>query len=226
MERKPRSKSMPLQVKSCPSHGTIDFSSNSHFPLSLFSSLVDIVIVEQQRGGNKMKKKWLIGGIASIVVLGGGAFGVSAVSGDDQFSESEVEISQKEAETTAKKEVDGLTIDKVEKDKEDGVSVYEFEGQTEDGKEAEVEVDANTGEVLQVERGDDDSNETSAEDMKVTEEEAEKAAKEEASGSEMKNMEIEDGHYEFEFQDDSFEYEITVDGQTGEVTDSQKEKLK
>ncbi|MEC3883913.1 PepSY domain-containing protein [Halobacillus sp. HZG1] len=173
-----------------------------------------------------MKKKWLIGGIASIVVLGGGAFGVSAVSGDDQFSESEVEISQKEAETTAKKEVDGLTIDKVEKDKEDGVSVYEFEGQTEDGKEAEVEVDANTGEVLQVERGDDDSNETSAEDMKVTEEEAEKAAKEEASGSEMKNMEIEDGHYEFEFQDDSFEYEITVDGQTGEVTDSQKEKLK
>ncbi|WP_160913475.1 PepSY domain-containing protein [Halobacillus litoralis] len=173
-----------------------------------------------------MKKKWLIGGIVSVVVLGGGAFGVSAVSGDDQFSESEVDLSQKEAETAAKEEVDGLTIEKVEKDKEDGILVYEFEGQTNDGKEAEVEVDANTGEVLQVEHDDDDSNETSAEDLKITKEEAEKTAKEKASGSEMKDMEIDDGHYEFEFHDDSFEYEITVDGQTGEVIDFKKEKLK
>ncbi|GEN54472.1 PepSY domain-containing protein [Halobacillus faecis] len=172
-----------------------------------------------------MKKKWLIGGIVSVVVLGVGAFGVSAVSGDDQFSESEVDVSQKEAEAAAQEEVDGLTIEKVEKDKEDGISVYEFEGQTEDGKEVEVEIDANTGEVLQVEHDDDDSNETSAEDMKVTKEEAEKVAKEKASGSEMKDMEIDDGHYDFEFQDEEFDYEVTVNGQTGEVIEFEKKQL-
>ncbi|RDY71581.1 hypothetical protein DXT76_06070 [Halobacillus trueperi] len=215
---------MPSQVKLCPSHGTIDFSSNSHFPLSLFSSWVDIVRVEQIRGGCIMKKKWIIGGIVSVVVLGG-AFGVSAVSGNDQFAESAVDFSQKEAEAAAKEEVDGLKIEKVEKDKEGGISIYEIEGQTEDGKEAEVEVDANTGEVVQVEHNEDDSDETSAEDLKVKKEEAEKTAKDKASGSEMKEMEIDDGDYEFKFQDDAIEYEVTVDGQTGEVIEFEKDKL-
>lgn len=171
-----------------------------------------------------MKKKWIIGGIVSVVVLGG-AFGVSAVSGNDQFSESAVDFSQKEAEAAAKEEVDGLKIEKVEKDKEDGISIYEIEGQTEDGKEAEVEVDANTGEVVQVEHNEDDSDETSAEDLKVKKEEAEKTAKDKASGSEMKEMEIDDGDYEFKFQDDAIEYEVTVDGQTGEVIEFEKDKL-
>lgn len=172
-----------------------------------------------------MKKKWLIGGMVGVLVLGG-AFGVSAVSGDDSFSESEVELSQKEAETAAKKDVEGLSIEKVEKENENGSFVYEIDGLTEDGKEADVDVDANTGEVVKVEHDDNDSDETSTENLKVTKEEAEKAAKEKASDhSEVKELEVDDGHYEFELQDDAFEYEVTVDGQTGKVIEFEKEKL-
>lgn len=171
-----------------------------------------------------MKKKWIIGSVVGALVLGlGGTYGVSAVTGNDNWKESEVKITQKEAEEAAGQEVDGLSIGKVEKDEEDGVFLYEIEGQSDKEKTVEIDVDANTGEILKVERGNDDSDNQSVEDMKVSEEDAEKAAKEKASG-EVTEMEIDDGHYDFEFKDGAIEYEVTVDGQTGEVIEFEKEK--
>lgn len=173
-----------------------------------------------------MQKKWLVSSIVgSVVIVLGGAFGVYAVSGNDDWSQEEVEVSQKEAESAAKEEVDGLAINHVEKDKDDGRLLYEFDGHLENGEEVDIDIDANTGEVVKVERGTDkeDSNSSSTKDLKVTKEEAEKVAKEKAPNSEIIESEVEDGHYEFELKDSETEYEVTVDGQSGEVIEFEKE---
>ncbi|CDQ19158.1 PepSY domain-containing protein [Halobacillus karajensis] len=172
-----------------------------------------------------MKKTWLISGIIGAVLLGG-AYGVSAMSDDSSWSEKDVKFTQKEAESAAKKEINGLTIDKVERDKEDGVLLYEIDGHTEEGKEMNVDLDANTGEIVKIDRdGDEDeSEEKAAAGIKVKKEDAEKTAKEKAAGSEVKEMGIDDGHYEFELHDGEYEYEVTIHGQTGEVIEFEKDK--
>ncbi|WP_281974775.1 PepSY domain-containing protein [Halobacillus litoralis] len=174
-----------------------------------------------------MKKKLMIAGITGVVTLGG-AFGVSAVAGDNQWKSEEVKVSQKEAESIATDEVKKLTINKVEKDNDDNQYYYEIDGKTEDGKEVEVDVDAMTGEVIKVDRdeeekSDDDSDQQAAENLKVPKEEAEKIAKEKSAG-EIVEVEVDDGNYEIELKDDTHEYDVTVNGQTGEVIESEKEK--
>ncbi|WP_176140581.1 PepSY domain-containing protein [Halobacillus salinus] len=164
-----------------------------------------------------MKKKWIIGGIVGVVLLGG-AFGVSAMTGDSSFSEKDVSISQKEAEKIATEEVGELTIQEVDKDFEDNVEVYEIEG-----KEAEVEVDANTGEVLKVEReGEDD--EMKPENVEVSKEQAEKIAKEQVN-AELVKVELEgEGYYEIEMKDGQKEYDLKIDATTGEVLEKKEDK--
>ena len=64
-----------------------------------------------------MKKKLIIGSITGALVLGG-AFGVNAMTNnDDEWNGQKAKLSQAEAEKSAKDEVKGLKIDKVEKEK-------------------------------------------------------------------------------------------------------------
>ncbi|WP_158290523.1 PepSY domain-containing protein [Halobacillus salinus] len=164
-----------------------------------------------------MKKKWIIGGIVGVVLLGG-AFGVSAMTGDSSFSEKDVSISQKEAEKIATEEVGELTIQEVDKDFEDNVEVYEIEG-----KEAEVEVDANTGEVLKVER-EGEGDEMKPENVEVSKEQAEKIAKEQVK-AEIVKVELEgEGYYEIEMNDGQKEYDLKIDATTGEVLEKKEDK--
>jgi uncharacterized membrane protein YkoI len=64
------------------------------------------------------------------------------------------EISEDEARTIAEEETGGTAGD-VATEKEDGKLVYEVQVETDQGP-AEVEIDASTGEVLEVEYGPDD----------------------------------------------------------------------
>ncbi|SFJ46821.1 Peptidase propeptide and YPEB domain-containing protein [Halobacillus dabanensis] len=173
-----------------------------------------------------MKKKWLIGSIVGLVVVVlGGAYGVHAVSGDDNWSKEEVKVSQEEAKSVAEQEVDGLAINHVEKEEDDGRLLYEFDGQLDNGEEVDIDIDANTGEVVKVDRESDEdvSNKEASKDLKVTEEEAEKVAKEKAPNGKVVEMEVDDGVYEFELNDGDNEYEVTVHGQSGEVIEFEKE---
>ena len=85
-----------------------------------------------------MKKKLIIGSITGALVLGG-AFGVNAMTNnDDEWNGQKAKLSQAEAEKSAKDEFKGLKIDKVEKEKEGNRLIYEVEVMNQDGKEADV----------------------------------------------------------------------------------------
>ncbi|MDG5471229.1 PepSY domain-containing protein [Jeotgalibacillus sp. ET6] len=172
-----------------------------------------------------MKNKLLIGGIAGAVILGGGAFGMNAFAdSSNNWSESDADLTQEEAETIATEEVEGLTITTVERDDDDGRYVYEIDGTTEDGREADVEVDANSGEILKVGRDLADSQDDQVnENVEITKEEAEEIAKTEGKGDIVKS-ELDDGHYEIEMRDGDVEYEIDINGQTGEVMEFEMER--
>ncbi|QNG59216.1 PepSY domain-containing protein [Metabacillus idriensis] len=76
--------------------------------------------------------------------------------GDDSNVDSkQVKVTLEEASTIALKEANG-TIEESELENEDGKAVYSFEIQGENGKEAEVEVSAETGDVLKTEWEDED----------------------------------------------------------------------
>lgn len=172
-----------------------------------------------------MKKKLIIGGIIGAIVLGG-AFGVNAMTNNgDDWNGQEAKLSQEDAEKAAKEEVQGLKVDKVEKDKEGDRLIYEVEGTTEDGKEADVDIDANSGEVVKSERDDDDDSEESENnaDVKISKEKAEEIAKKEGKG-EVVEVELEDGHYEVEMKDGKTEYEVKINGQSGEVMESKQDQ--
>lgn len=172
-----------------------------------------------------MKKKLIIGGIIGAIVLGG-AFGVNAMTNNgDDWNGQDAKLSQEDAEKAAKEEVQGLTVDKVEKDKEGDRLIYEVEGTTEDGKEADVDIDANSGEVVKSERDDDDDSEESENnaDVKISKEKAEEIAKKEGKG-EVVEVELEDGHYEVEMKDGKTEYEVKINGQSGEVMESKQDQ--
>ncbi|WP_377890466.1 PepSY domain-containing protein [Alkalihalobacillus sp. R86527] len=163
-----------------------------------------------------MKKKLIIFGVSGAIVLGGG-FGVNALANNSEdWNNESVKLSQEDAEKAAKQEVQGLKIEEVEKDKEGKRFVYEVEGTNEDGKEVEVEIDANSGEVISSELDDDSEETEQAEDVKISKEKAEEVAKKEGKG-EIIEVELDGGHYEVKMKDGKKEYEVKVNGQTGEV---------
>lgn len=79
---------------------------------------------------------------------------------DEKVSPEEAKqakISMEEAKAIALKRVDGSILDE-ELEKENGRLQYAFDIRAADGKIFDVEIDAMTGEVLQVEEDDEDGN--------------------------------------------------------------------
>lgn len=119
-------------------------------------------------------------GAAAVAVVGGGATVAGATGtdpmGDDDDEESvspdEVELSEDEARDVATGRVDG-TVREVELEREDGVPAYEFEIDGSDGVSREVVVHADDGEVLAVEREDEDEDEEEDDDENEAEDEDE-----------------------------------------------------
>lgn len=174
-----------------------------------------------------MKRKLMVGGIVGAVIVGGG-FGVSAMTNnnDDGWSSQKAKVTLEEAKSIAKEEVQGLSIDKVERDTDDGRKVYDIDGTTEKGKEVELDIAADTGEVVKQDRDDDDENDDDNNKntaLKVSKEKAKEIAKNEVDG-EVTEIEVDDDHYEVELHDGKNEYELKINGQSGEIISSEKDQ--
>ena len=99
-----------------------------------------------------MNKKLITAATLSTLIVAGGVVGsVSAQTVATATGLTEAEVIE-----IALTEVPGEVVE-VEFETEDGIDIYEVEILTADGEEMEVEIDANTGEVLEVEeeRGHD-----------------------------------------------------------------------
>ncbi|MEH6701608.1 PepSY domain-containing protein [Parasphingorhabdus sp.] len=117
------------------------------------------------------RKSKIIAATAFIGIAGAGvgvAFVVPAIAGESEAAD--VSLSEQEAARIALVAAPGEILDS-ELENDDGVMIYEFEIQQGDGIR-EVEVDANTGAILEnkIDDGDEDEGEgTDDEDMEEAE---------------------------------------------------------
>ena len=184
--------------------------------------------VSNKEVSNKKMKKVLIP-VLAVAVLAGGGFTIANAQGQAALAK-QAKITQDEAINAALEKVPG-TVEEVELEDEKGTIVYEIELVSTDGTEHEVEVDAQTGEVLKVEADDDDDGENEEEDSqnqaklakqaKITEDEAINMALEKVPGTVNEiELEVENGTVVYEIEvlsTDGTEQEVKVDAQTGEV---------
>ena len=182
--------------------------------------------VSNKKVSNKKMKKVLIP-VLAVAVLAGGGFTIANAQGQAALAK-QAKITQDEAINAALEKVPG-TVEEVELEDEKGTIVYEIELVSTDGTEHEVEVDAQTGEVLKVEADDDDENEEEdsqnqaklAKQAKITEDEAINMALEKVPGTVNEiELEVENGTVVYEIEvlsTDGTEQEVKVDAQTGEV---------
>lgn len=101
-----------------------------------------------------MNKKLITGGIVASLLAAAGAAGMLTT----QANAETPAVSEAQAIEIALAEVQG-EVQETELDREDGMQVYEIEILTADGVEMEVEINAATGEVLEVEAEDDYTDE-------------------------------------------------------------------
>ncbi|MFD1020684.1 PepSY domain-containing protein [Thalassobacillus hwangdonensis] len=112
----------------------------------------------------KITKKMIIIGAVTLGIAGGSLLLAETDQVEDVFASSdnqnqsqlieEAKLSESEAEKVATDKVSGEVV-ATEVEKDDGTIVYEFDIRTETGV-TEVEVDGNTGKVLDVEQDDED----------------------------------------------------------------------
>jgi uncharacterized membrane protein YkoI len=187
-----------------------------------------------------MKRKVLIIGTAGLVLLGG-AVGAGAFADDVEvksqgMKEDRKIISMHEAEEIAIREAGGI-IESIELEKDDGRMIYEIELYGENGDDDfDIDIDAVTGEVLRVDR-DDDNNRgdwqikrdgKAASEVKtgasgqayISSETAIEIAIKESPGK-VTDLELDDGAYEIEIKDGSHEYEYKIDARTGELLEKE-----
>lgn len=186
-----------------------------------------------------MRKK-LVAGLISVAVVFGGVYAVSAVENNKQESPAAAIGNDEAKKATSKQTSELITIEKaadialneqsgevvdIELDAKRGNAIYEIEIQNK-GKEADVKLDAFTGEVLSVKskQDDDDDDDTALPFEKgvLNINKAIKIAEEETNGKvkEM-NIDLENGTFifDFELKGNKDEVELTLDAKTGEVLD-------
>lgn len=109
-----------------------------------------------------MKNKMLIGVLSAAAILGGATTAGAETDDIEQTVQGNNFISQQQAIEIAEEAVNG-TVTEVELDEDDNQYVYELELNTSYG-EAEVEVDAVTGKVLDKEYDNEDDDDDRYED--------------------------------------------------------------
>lgn len=141
-------------------------------------------------------------------------------------------ISLEEAEDIALKEVDGEVL-KAKKDKDDGITYYDFTIVT-DSEKYEVEVNAENGKVLKVEKDDDyvpaKSNTTdqtnqnnTQNNTQITAEKAQEIAMNRVGTGTLVKCELDFDDdtqkykYEIEIKDGRVEYDLEIDAVSGEI---------
>lgn len=148
-------------------------------------------------------------------------------------------LTLEEAQEIALKEVSGKVI-KAHEDSDDGVNYYDFTIVT-DSEKYEVEVDANSGKIMKMEKDDDyvgtntnpsnetdhhttgttNNNNTSNNEATITAEEAQQKAMDRVGGGYLVKCELdyENGtlQYEIEIKNGNKEYDVDIDANTGEI---------
>lgn len=98
-----------------------------------------------------MDKKIIIGGtVAAFLMAVGVAGSITA-----QTAPIAAALSQEQAVAIALAEIPG-EVQEVELERENGMSVYEVEILSADGVETEIEIAADTGDILEIEREDEE----------------------------------------------------------------------
>lgn len=166
-----------------------------------------------------MKK--LIGKIALVVLL----LGIVALNVFFMGVSGQEKISQKQAENMAPSEISGKVT---ESEFDDGA--YELEVD-ENGVEREVKVDPLTGKIFDVDEEDENEEVVPVEVLaqypnKITESRAKEIALREKSGN-IVNVKIEKENgkliYEVEIKSGSNNWEVEVDGETGEILEVEED---
>ncbi|MFJ5771858.1 PepSY domain-containing protein [Psychrobacillus sp. NPDC093180] len=176
-----------------------------------------------------MMKKLFIGSLATTLLVSG-AIGMNAYAkGNDSKLEStqipsatKSIISEKEAITIAKNQVDGDVV-KIELDSDDGRFEYELDLRNADG-EHDITIDASTGKVIELDLDDDhyDNARATSASIKslISEKEAIAIAKKQVNGevTEIK-LDEDDNRYEYEIElrTNKGEADVTIDASTGTV---------
>lgn len=140
-------------------------------------------------------------------------------------------ISLDEAEDIALKEVNGEIL-KAGKDKDDGITYYDFTIVT-DSEKYEVEVNAENGKVLKVEKDDDyvpansnttdQTNQTNQNTTQITAEKAQEIAMNRVGTGTLVKCELDFDDdtqkykYEIEIKDGRVEYDLEIDAVSGEI---------
>ena len=203
-----------------------------------------VYIKDKQKTTEKYKeeiimRKKLVAGLISVAVVFGGVYAVSAVENNKQESPAAAIGNDEAKKATSKQTSELITIEKaadialneqsgevvdIELDAKRGNAIYEIEIQNK-GKEADVKLDAFTGEVLSVKSKQDDDDDDTAlpfEKGVLNINKAIKLAEEETSGKVKEvNIDLENGTliYDFELKGNKDEVELTLDAKTGEVLD-------
>ncbi|KKB38632.1 PepSY domain-containing protein [Bacillus thermotolerans] len=163
-----------------------------------------------------MKRKLFITGVAGAIILGG-AIGVGAVS-------SEPAISFEKAKEAAVNQVNG-TIESIELEEDDGLLKYDIEVNGSDRSgDKEVEVDAASGKVMNVEDDrddDDDRDDRVNKQVNISHEEAINIALKSVPGKVTEAELDDDGYYEIEVQHNNQEVELKVDADSGKVLEKE-----
>lgn len=101
-----------------------------------------------------MIKKLIIGNLAAGLILTGGIVGVAVADTKDKQAITEAPtVSMIQAIEIANTQVPGIVLE-AELENEDDTNIYEIEIVKADGVEMEVEINAESGEVLAVEEDD------------------------------------------------------------------------
>ncbi|MEP2979104.1 MAG: PepSY domain-containing protein [Lentilitoribacter sp.] len=101
-----------------------------------------------------MIKKLIIGNVAAGLILTGGLVGVAVADTKDKQAITEAPtVSMIQAIEIANTQVPGIVLE-AELENEDGTTIYEIEIVKADGIEMEIEINAESGEVLTVEEND------------------------------------------------------------------------
>ncbi|WP_083256259.1 PepSY domain-containing protein [Domibacillus iocasae] len=160
-----------------------------------------------------MKKTTIAGGFLTAGLLGGGVlWGVQNDKIQAEVPGLDAKLTMEEAKSIAEKETQSV-VESIELEKNLTGPVYEV-----DTQDYDVKIDGNSGDIVKKERDDDDDvndqNENAS--VTVTQEEAIAAAQKQVKGK-VKDIELDDGHYEIEIRDGNKETEAYVNGSTGEV---------
>ncbi|HZG72843.1 MAG TPA: PepSY domain-containing protein [Chondromyces sp.] len=155
-----------------------------------------------------MKGKVIAVGLAGLITFGG-AVGVTAMwdSNTEQAKDDKLTIGQ--AQQIAATETGG-TPTSIELEEDDGRVYYEVEVDDKNGDD-DVEIDAASGKVLEV----DDDQQASNQD-RISQEEAIAIATKDTPGK-VTEIELDDDHYEIEIKNNGQETDLDIHAFTGEI---------